>query len=493
MEALLRSIHRIIKFWARKPIELYLREFKNARFILDPFSGSGSSGIATAISGASAILSDINPVAVFISWSILNKHTLSEETLEIFQEICNKLEKEAYELSINGQKKILTSAIWITEFRCPKCGNWVDPRRSRYRKKIKCKCCNEVFHPLTSADRRNKVVSLTFEGKILQNRCLITEYQKNEESFTLTSWYPNGKFEYEEIKRAFDENPGILAPSIEKLFTKRNLFVASKLYESIEQFWTKNREEGDLLKLTFIASLSQATNMLPYAKSSGPSWKLPRYWIPYIREERNFCRSFLRRLKTIYNFKKKIWVNTIQNYKVFACFDFNNGLEISSFKTEKEILIFRYDARKILDIDIKADVVIMDLPHYDEIHYFELLYLWQKWLEGRYKDPRFSDYSFWRYEIDINRVVGRKLSDYLSSIALLVNKSKNVVEKSGKIVFILHNRNPKIFARTIDMIRENFDQSFGVEVEKYWPKVRSSAQGIHGREKFLFLVRLKRN
>lgn len=483
----LPSIHKVIKFWGRKPVELYLREIKGAKLILDPFSGSGTSGIATMMVGGSAVLADINPVAVFISWALLNKHTLKEELLKEFQELCSELEREAYMISINGQRRILAYAVWVTEFQCPQCGSWVDPRKARCSKKLKCECCGALFHPFVSTGRRDKVVSLFLDGYVVEDRRLIEEYQESGRAFTVTSWHPKGEFKYEELERKFREHPGILAPRLEDLFTRRNLYVASKLYEVIEDFWAEDRDQGDLLKLAFIAALPQATKMIPHTDSSGPSWKLPRYWIPYIREERNFCRSFLRRLILVRNFKNS-WVRVAKDYDVSAYFDFDS-LPKLPLKMRRRVLILRCDARDLLESKVRADVVVMDPPHYDEIHYFELLYLWQKWLEGRYKDSRFSDYSFWRHEIDVNRVVGRKFSDYLSTIVLLINKSKKLVRKGGRIVLIL---SPRAFSKTIDTLRKEIDGSFKMEIEKYWPKVRSSAQGIHGKNKFLYLIRLEK-
>ncbi|HDN17722.1 MAG TPA: hypothetical protein ENF41_01570 [Candidatus Bathyarchaeota archaeon] len=486
-----RLVHKVIKFWARKPVELYLREIKDAKLVLDPFAGSGTSGMATVLAGSSAILADINPVAVFISWSLLNKSTLEEETIRRFQELCNELEEEAYALLVNGQRRVLNYAVWVTEFQCPKCGNWVDPRRTRYNGKLKCTHCGALFYPFTSSDRRDKVILLFSEKKVIRNQQLIREYQEDGKAFVSTSWHPKGEFRYEELGKNFRECPGILAPKLEDLFTKRNLYVASKLYEEIEDFWTEDADQGDLLKLAFIAALPQATKMIPHTDSSGPSWKLPRYWIPYIREERNFCRSFLRRLFLVHNFKKN-WIKAVENHEVTVCFDLNSNSKYI-FGTGREVTILRYDARILLDLDIKADVIVMDPPHYDEVHYFELLYLWQKWLEGRYGDPRFSDYSFWRYEIDVNEVVGRTFSDYLSSIVLLVNKSEKLVRRRGRIVIILHNRSSMMFNKTINMLRRKIDGHFKMEIERYRPRVRSSAQGIHGKEKFLYIIRLIKN
>jgi len=484
------SIHKVIKFWARKPVELYLREVKSAKLVLDPFSGSGVSGIATMMVGSSAVLADINPVAVFISWVLLNKHTLKDKLLKEFQELCSELEREVYTLSINGQKRVLAYAVWVTEFQCPQCGSWVDPRKVRLNKKLKCECCGTLFHPLASAGRRDKVVSLFLNGNVVEDRRLIEEYQESDRAFAATSWHPKGEFKYEGLEKEFDESPGILAPKLEDLFTRRSLYVVSKLYEAIEDFWMEDGDQGDLLKLAFIAALPQATKMIPHTDSSGPSWKLPRYWVPYVREERNFCRSFLHRLILVRNFKNN-WVSVAKDYDVSVHFDFNSLPKLPP-KMKKSVLILRSDARDLLESKFRADVIVMDPPHYDEIHYFELLYLWQKWLEGRYGDSRFSDYSFWRHEIDVNRVVGRKLSDYLASITLLVRKSKKIVRKGGRIVLILHNRSSKAFSATVDMLRKEADGSFKMEIEKYWPMVRSSAQGIHGKDKFLYLIRLEK-
>lgn len=245
------NIHALIKFWARKDPRLLLREIGKAELIADPFCGSGSSGFSAILAGASGFLSDINPVSVFIAYNVLNNETLKAKTIEAMREICSEIDDEVYTLS-NREK--VDFAVW-------------------------------------SGD---KVIMLNFiSGKETQDRSLIKEYMAVEESLKIKFWYPKGKFVYPGTEITFNDGPH-RPIEIGGLFTKRNLYAASKLYSRIEEIWRTDKLQGDLLKLVFIASLANATKMVPHAKSSGPSWKLPRYWIPSLREERNFCKTFLR-------------------------------------------------------------------------------------------------------------------------------------------------------------------------------------------------------
>jgi hypothetical protein len=223
--------------------------------------------------------------------------------------------------------------------------------------------------------------------------------------------------------------------------------------------------------------------MMPHSKSSGPSWKLPRYWIPALREERNFCRSFLRRLLILSSFKER-WSGIVSNYQVTV--SFYGKIDISSGNF---IHIYRASALDVLSELPKLDLVILDPPHYDEINYFELTYFWQKWLEGRYGDERFRDYDYWKDEICVNERVGKDLNWYHVQLYKVIQHYMN---KSDKIILILHNRNKNVLKETVKGIKRILGTRFIIKSEYVLPKVLSSTQGLHGHKKYLCMIKINR-
>jgi len=435
------NIHNLIKFWARKDPKLIFHEVKNAKLLADPFCGSGSSGFCAILTGASGFLSDINPVSVFIAYNVLNNETIKSETIETIREVCLEIENEIYTLS-NLEK--VNYAIWNDD----------------------------------------EVISLKLaSGKETRNKSLIKEYIAMEENLEIKFWYPEGKFVYPETGISFRDGPH-RPIEIKDLFTKRNLYAASKLYSHIERIWVKDRSQGDLLKLVFIASLANATKMIPHAESSGPSWKLPRYWLPSLREERNFCKAFLRRLLLLHSFKKK-WSTIASSHQITVSFD-------SKIVTQQKrfIHIFRADALEIYSKLPKLDTIILDPPHYDEINYFELTYLWQKWLEGGCSDARFNDYSYWSREVCVNRKIGKDLEWYNTKLCETVSNYVNCLSKGGKVILILHNRNKHLLNETIKRISESISGDFTLKTSYKFPKMPSSTQGLHGRKKYLCILKI---
>jgi len=437
------NIHILIKFWARKDPELIFPEIKNAKLLADPFCGSGSSGFCAMLAGASGFLSDINPVSVFIAYNVLNGETLKTETIETMKEVCLEIEDEVYTLS-NREK--VNFAVWNSD----------------------------------------EVILLSFtSGKKTEDKSLIKEYIAIEENLETKFWYPKGKFVYPGTSINFRDGPH-RPIEIKELFTKRNLYAASKLYSHIEKIWRNDKSQGDLLKLVFISSLANATKMMPHAKSSGPSWKLPRYWIPRLREERNFCKTFLRKLLLLYSFKKK-WSTIASNYQINVSFDGEIVVPQKKF-----IHIFRADALNLHSRLPTLDLIILDPPHYEEINYFELTYLWQKWLEGSCNDIRFKYYDYWEKEICVNRRIGKDLEWYNTKLCEIVSSFANRLHKDGKAILILHNKDRNLLKTTVRKIKKFVGNDFMFKTSYKFPRIPSSTQGLHGHKKYLCLLKISR-
>ena len=482
--------HNVIKFWARKPISLILSEFpKKAYIIADPFCGSGTTGFAALIRRVNCIyLSDISPVSVFITSTLLSQSKLLEEIFSYFVDFCKDLEEELYR--VRDYK--VGYAVWMTELECPKCGYKFGVRKMS--NEVKCRKCYTKF-PTRYFLFKEKLLWIYVEknGKKFKiaDKKILEEYIGKEENLCLKYWYPSGTFEYSNLKIEFRNGPHRRL-EIKEIFTRRNLYAVSKIYNEIERIWKSDQEQGDLLKLAFIASLVNATKMIPHAKSSGPSWKLPRYWIPNIREERNFCKSFIRRLKIIKDFKEKLEMNLpISDYKINVTYGDINALSSNGNNDEKTINIFRGDAREAYLFLPRCDFVILDPPHYDQVDYYELCYLWQKWLQGSHNDMRFEDFEYWKNVISINSRIGHDLNFYNNNISRIVLCYAGTLTKHGKLVLILHNKDPAILNETVKSIKEKL-HDFKVKSSCEWPQVPSSAQGIHGRKKFLYILKIYR-
>ena len=488
------SIHAVVKFWARKsPAIIEAIMPKRAKYVLDPFCGSGTTGYAGVLRRVNKIvLSDINPVAVFVAENILDKRILDEKIYREVVELCKEIEKETYTITYNGKIYTVQKAAWLTKYECPYCGEVVSPieHKDPKSKKLLCPRCKNKFYSLNASIASEEVFEIHVynngKKRIITSSRVLEEYCNSSETYYPRDWYPKDEFVYP------DGTPFIQHPRkirfIYELFTRRGLYASSKLYAAIEEIWKENPSQGDLLKLAFIASLFAATKMLPYSKTSGTSWKVPRYWIPHIRYEKNFCKTFIHKLELLRNFKIE-WYAHVKNYEIVVDYEGNipNGDIIN--KQEDTIIITKSDART-LEIESKFDFILMDPPHFSEINYFELTFLWNVWLRGHYNDKRFTDVDFWKKEIDVNPRLGRDTYAYIDELFNIVKKYFKMLNKDGKLVLIMHATN---YAFLKSLIKKLEEELFSVTVKKVYTRIPSSTQGIHGRKKRkLYLIKIKK-
>ena len=481
------KLHSVIKFWARKSPTI-INELipMETRSLLDPFCGSGVSGYVGVLKGVKKIvLSDINPVAIFITHTLLDKTILNDKIYAEVRRICSNLIREAYTVSLDGKKFVIEKVAWTTNYVCPYCGEVVDPRNARKLRArfLYCSRCNKRFLPANASKFLEEPFEIhaydeSGEKRILRDSRLLEAYAEECKKFKTTSWFPNGEFSYPD-GTPFLQHPHRIK-KVSELFTERGLFAASTLYQYIEDIWIKDPMQGDLLKLAFISSIVSATKMLPYSKTSGTSWKLPRYWIPHVRYEKNFCNTFLRKLGILHKFKNT-WYTYVKGYRIRATYDSNYSPELDNYT----ITIIRSDARN-LDIDSNFDLIIMDPPHYAEINFYELTYLWQLWLKGRYNDSRFTDFSYWKHEIDVNPRLGRSLAYYIDELALIASKYTNFLSSKGRLIIIIHNKGKEILDETVKRVKKYIGN---LRYREVITNIPSSAQGIHGiRKQRLYLL-----
>ena len=93
------SIYLMHKYWGKKPskdlrniIEKYT---KKDNLLLDPFSGFGGLGIEGVLLERNVILNDLNPVANFISSTILNLNI----DIQLFENYYKNIREKYYEFS----------------------------------------------------------------------------------------------------------------------------------------------------------------------------------------------------------------------------------------------------------------------------------------------------------------------------------------------------------------------------------------------------------
>ena len=92
--------------------------------MLDPFCGSGMTGVAAALSGRRAILNDLSPAAIHLAWN--HTHPCDPDALmqafDLFGKQFGRCFEELYSTKTSRRCNWLIHwTIWSTRHACPKC------------------------------------------------------------------------------------------------------------------------------------------------------------------------------------------------------------------------------------------------------------------------------------------------------------------------------------------------------------------------------------
>ena len=119
--------------------------------VLDPFCGSGMTGVAATLAGRQAILNDLSPAAAHLAWN--HTQTCDINALEKgFDRVAGLLasEFERFYATVDdtGAPAMIRWVLWSTRHQCPECGKnfllWdtIDRKSGRMGRKTQCPDCH---------------------------------------------------------------------------------------------------------------------------------------------------------------------------------------------------------------------------------------------------------------------------------------------------------------------------------------------------------------
>ena len=424
----IRPMYKVHKYWARKPwyvVSKYIKHFtKEGDTVLDPFCGSGVTGVEAIVNNRKAILIDLNPIAGFIAKNTarvdinLNDLNIAFENIrkECEAEISNlyRLDEKCVVCDSNFEMRHLLRgpkfSKWIVYGICPKC----DGKRQSTRRPLK----------KSELSRLKKI-----------------------ESREIKYWYPKEAFP-EKFYKDRVTYKGI--KYIYQIFTTRNLYALSILWHNIIKI--KDDSIRDLLKLSFLNTLLhvsklKAENVRPMAVNN--------YWVPDDWIEENvwfrFCERFglLKKGKEIS--LKRITEESYNNLNVHNA----SALNLSMIENNS------------------IDYVFTDPPYGDSIQYFELSMIWNAWL-GRMPSSE--------EEAVINPAQKKNAEDYGSLLEAAFKEMFRVLKCGKWISVCFHNKEFKVWNAILHACRnagfvlinavpqEPISQSFNQSWSKYSTK-----------------------
>lgn len=321
------KVAKIHKYWSRKPFHLVedciLKYSKEGDIVLDPFCGSGSTGLGATLNGRKYIGYDLNPTAVIISTLTLNlsfNDKVFDKELSI---IVSDLKQTIMDLYSCGNDKYILYSL-----------------AGKQNKEFNAVVANYEF--------KNKTKELVENDYLVPNIEIPSNLSFPDERFP-EKFYKD-RFSYKGVKKVSD------------MFTRRNIYALALLYNYIEN---SNFENKELFRLAF------SNTILHVSRLKGENVRplsVNNYWMPDDCIEENVIWRFLDRAKNVKEAKKQI----IKKANL-------NSIKDSSYKIINKSSIFLEAIQ-----DESIDYIITDPPYGDAIQYSELSFIWNCWYKKNY-------------------------------------------------------------------------------------------------------------
>jgi DNA modification methylase len=399
--------------------------------VLDPFCGSGMTGIAATESGRKALLSDLSPAATFIARNLntpldAGKYLRAAHAL---LEDSHDLEHDLYDTHCRhcGRLTAMLYMVWSYRVACPHCGRefvlWdvareerARVRESKIRSEFNCPHCDRLVKK--RGIRRTSRVPVQVGYKccnrgMKESTAFPDEYDLGRverielEGVPFHLWYPTASF-----PPGVNTRQPIAAgiTSVDKAYTCRALYGMAQLWDAA------GRRQDDSMKeklLFTITSLYQRVTVFSEFRFWGGSGNTANYNVPFIMNEQNVFRAFERKAKTIALYFK-------------AAPDGLRELEVST-----------QSACHLQQVpDGSIDYIFTDPPFGGNINYSEMNFLWESWL-GVQTDTR--------EEAIINAVQGKGVDKYREILCAAFRECRRVLKDGAWLTVVFHNSSDHVW------------------------------------------------
>ncbi len=413
-------------------IRPFIEHFSNpGDVVLDPFCGSGMTGVAASLEGRRSILNDLSTAAAHLAWN--HTHVCDGEALEgafdrVAAAVQTDFDRYYATRDETGAPATIRWTLWSTRHRCPSCKGdfllWdtVDRKTGRMTRETACPACDH------RADRRrfevvgNEPALIAFdrekgprgERPATQQDRLDAERLATE---TADAPFPDVALgaDREMYQRCALHLQGVR--SVRDMYTDRNRLALSVLWKAIQEEPDRRLRAG--LAFAFTNTAWHGTKMRRFNARGGHRPLTGTLYVPQLSAEAN----------VLYVMRKKI--GQLRSY--YAAF------KPTVAEPARVISGSATDLSRIPNGSI--DYVFTDPPFGSNIFYADCNLIWEAWL-GRVTDPAL--------EAVINRSLppaegGKTLADYSGLMAGSLMEISRVLKPGGWATIVFHNTDSEVW------------------------------------------------
>lgn len=400
--------------------------------VLDPFCGSGMTGIAAFRKGRNFILSDLSPAAAFIAFN-LNSPISEKEYSNCISDILKKgrsLEQKLYSTTCRecSNQVNISFMVWSYKVICYECSNefvlWDhvqhvtdSPKTSKIKSEFNCPCCKKKLLKRNLSRTTKVPVQIGYKCDCKKSIKIRTHKLNSKDQKLLAKierigvpqelWYPKDKF-----PKGVNTNQAIESgiDSVDKAYTTRALWCYAWLWN--EALKLKNFELRNKVLFT-LTSLYKRVTVFSEFRFWGGSGNTANLNVPKIQKELNVFKAFERKAETI-----RLYFNdTVPNKSKYR--------------------IGAQSACSLIQIPSDSiDYVFTDPPFGSNINYSEMNFIWESWLQHQ---TEISE------EAIVNKVQKKTLEDYSDLLTRSFKEINRVLKKDAWCSIMFHNSSSKVW------------------------------------------------
>ncbi|MGH2769479.1 MAG: DNA methyltransferase [Actinomycetota bacterium] len=435
--------------------------------VLDPFCGSGMTGVAALSAGRSALLSDLSPGAVHLA----RNHTHRGDPTRLLaglngldEEWMSQRERELYVETCPRCRALglVRHTIWSDVITCRSCGEEIvlwdfADENGRVPRSLRCPSCSRWAPRAGVAPVRSEPVSLTVACgggcRTLQTGPATAEARRRlltPESWPVTAWHPSDPVDphREMYRRSALHLHGVR--NVADFYLPRARLALGELWARIHNVAPGAVREG--LCFAFTNAAWHASRMRRYNTRGGQRPLTGTLYIPQLVAEANVFEIFRHQVHRIARY-----------YRAFQ----SRGGCVAEVRRSSAT-----DLSWIADRSI--DYVFTDPPFGSNIFYADCNLIWESWLGAT------TDVA---QEIVVNRsragaFGGKAVGDYERLLGQAFKEISRVLRPGGRASVAFHNSDDQVWSALIRAAQAGGLQQSEVSLVD---KVQRSMKGYRGR------------